>query len=665
MAEVLLEIILILVTINLNNKIIIITTITTLATITITTLTTITDLTITDQETSKEGSGVGDMKYLPVGGRLFKFRATWKGAAYESIIKKGLSWSWEKPPPPTEEFQQQTSPELDRLLKQLRKKRVAEKTKYIKFQSRVFTVPKKNSAEGRWVMDLSKLNAFIKCPKFKMLTMREVRLLLPRNFWSISLDLKDGYWHIPVSRRKRPYLGFRYRKQNWQFRAMPFGLNIAPRIFTKVIAHIVKVMAKEGIWCLPYLDDLLIVAPTKEKCLHHLEMATKILEDFGWIINQEKSRQQPAQNFEWLGLHLDLKSHTVRATQTSMEELQKRLKLVITSKYCSRRKIMRLQGLANWIGQTNQIIRMMMSQTKVILRKFKRQKLDAKIILPKGMKLSLIKWINTPRIPQLLGNPTPTIIIQTDASLKGWGFQINRKTFQGEFDQSMETWSINTLELLTIWFALLMIQIKDQVIQVLCDNSTAVSAVRRSTSTIFHLAMITELIWRRAAMMGWSLTASHIQGKFNVIADQLSRKEALSTEWSLPTRVFRKILKKFPKLQVDLFATHLNNQLKMYVSPCPDQEAIAVDAMTIPWNRWDHLYLYPPTTMIPKVLAKLTESKIKSAILITPEMPTRPWYMALKLRRIPSIPLKVRLQQIVVDKLVKAPISTNLRVWQL
>ena len=123
--------------------------------------------------------------------------------------------------------------------------------------------------------------------------------------------------------------------------------------------------------------------------------------------------------------------------------------------------------------------------------------------------------------------------------------------------------------------------------------------------------------------------------------------------------------KVFPKLQVDLFATHLNNQLKMYVSPCPDQEAIAVDAMTIPWNRWNHLYLYPPTTMIPKVLAKLTESKIKSAILITPEMPTRPWYMALKLRRIPSIPLKVRLQQIVVDKLVKAPISTNLRVWQL
>ena len=316
-------------------------------------------------EQEAEGvSSVGDMSRIPVGGRLFKFRVRWRGAAYESVIKKGLSWTWEEQPPPPEEFQQQTSVDLDILLRKMRKKDVIEKAKIIRFQSRVFTVPKKDSAEGRWVMDLSKLNAFIKCPKFRMLTMREVKLLLPRGFWSVSLDLKDGYWHVPVAPRKRPYLGFRYKGQNWQFRAMPFGLNIAPRIFTKVMAHIVKVMATKGIWCLPYLDDLLILAPTKEECLHHLDKAVKILEEFGWIINQEKSRKQPAQIFEWLGIHVDLKDHTVSATQAHMEDLQEQLKSVIKSKYTSKRKIMRMQGLANWIGQNNKIIRLMVSQTK-------------------------------------------------------------------------------------------------------------------------------------------------------------------------------------------------------------------------------------------------------------------------------------------------------------
>ena len=198
---------------------------------------------------------------------------------------------------------------------------------------------KERFIRGQMGNGLIKVKRIYKVLKFRMLTMREVKLLLPRGFWSVSLDLKDGYWHVPVAPRKRPYLGFRYKGQNWQFRAMPFGLNIAPRIFTKVMAHIVKVMATEGIWCLPYLDDLLILAPTKEECLHHLDKAVKILEEFGWIINQEKSRKQPAQIFEWLGIHVDLKDHTVSATQAHMEDLQEQLKSVIKSKYTSKKKL--------------------------------------------------------------------------------------------------------------------------------------------------------------------------------------------------------------------------------------------------------------------------------------------------------------------------------------
>ena len=102
---------------------------------------------------------------------------------------------------------------------------------------------------------------------------------------------------------------------------MPLSLNVGPRIFTKVIAHIVKVMAARGIWCLPFLDDLLIIAATEEECLQHTEMATTILKSFGWILNQKKSRLQPEQVFEWLGAKFDLVEHTVQATQEKTEEL--------------------------------------------------------------------------------------------------------------------------------------------------------------------------------------------------------------------------------------------------------------------------------------------------------------------------------------------------------
>ena len=604
------------------------------------------------------------MKHLPVGGRLFKFRKSWKGAAYESTITKGLSWSWETTPPPLKVISQKESPELDLHMIQLRKKRVIEKAKTIKFQSRVFTVPKKDSPEGRWILDLSNLNTFIKCPKFRMLTMKEVRLLLQKGFWTVALDLKDGFWHLPVSRRKRPFLGFCYRGQLWQFRAMPFGLNVAPRLFTKVMAHMIKIMAAEGIFVLIYLDDLLIVAPTRDLCLAHMNKALAILESFGWIINDKKSRKQPAQVFDWLGVHLDLRNHTICSTVSNMEDLHHRLKSVIQASYCTKRKLMRLQGLANWVGRTNSIARLLLSRTRRLLKIFRMAKLDAKIFLSKGMKLSLVKWLYIPRVPQLLGNPPPTLVIQTDASFKGWGFEINSVPFRGAFDGTVG-YSINALELLTIWFALLMVTERNHVIQVLSDNSAAVAAIRRGTSTIFHLSMIAELIWRRAALMNWTLSVSHIQGRFNVLADQLSRNVALSTEWALPHHVFRNILRRNPGLQIDMFATRLNNQLPLYISPCPDKSAVEVDALSIPWDRWDHLYLYPPSTLISRVLPKLLNSHFKTAILVTPETPSKPWHMSLSLRNIPSTLISVRLQQLVADRLVKATVRTKLRVWRL
>ena len=133
--------------------------------------------------------------------------------------------------------------------------------------------------------------------------------------------------------------------------------------------------------------------------------------------------------------------------------------------------------------------------------------------------------------------------------------------------------------------------------------------------------------------MNWTIIPVHIKGRFNVVADQLSRNTVISTEWSLPTSIFKKIILKLePKLEVDMFATNLNNQLETYVSPCPDQQAAAVDALITNWNKWDHLYLFPPQQLISKALHKLTQSDIKTAIVISREEPTRHWYSLLKLQ---------------------------------
>ena len=96
------------------------------------------------------------------------------------------------------------------------------------WQSRLFTVPKKDTEKLRVILDVSDLNDFVLCPHFKMLTLRDVKLLLPWGYYTVSLDLQDGYWHVPIAPAKRPFLGFRYQGTDYWFRALPFGLNIAP-----------------------------------------------------------------------------------------------------------------------------------------------------------------------------------------------------------------------------------------------------------------------------------------------------------------------------------------------------------------------------------------------------------------------------------------------------
>ena len=77
---------------------------------------------------------------------------------------------------------------------------------------------------------------------------------------------------------------------------------------------------------------------------------------------------------------------------------------------------------------------------------------------------------------------------------------------------------------------------------------------------------------------------------------------------------------------MDLFATSRNKKLPTYVSPIPDPQAWAVDALNIPWKNMV-VYAFPPTALLPKVVQKL-QSQTCRIILIAPGWPTKPWFLA-------------------------------------
>ena len=122
-----------------------------------------------------------------------------------------------------------------------------------------------------------------------------------------------------------------------------------------------------------------------------------------------------------------------------------------------------------------------------------------------------------------------------------------------------------------------------------------------------------------------TLKARHIPGCLNVMADLLSRSNQVqSTEWSLHPQVFKQICCKWFTPHVDLFATHLNHKLPLYVSPIPDPKAWDIDALNINWTGLT-AYAYPPTALLHRVIQKIKQCNCL-IILIAPGCPGMPWF---------------------------------------
>ena len=187
----------------------------------------------------------------------------------------------------------------------------------LKFYRRLFLEPKPHQ---RWrpVIDLSRLNTFLLVERFKMETPESIRASLIPGEWVSLIDLSDAYLHIPIHPNSRKYLRFCHRPQVFQFISLPFGLAMAPQVFTMIVKEVKLMALSRGIRLHQYLDDWLIRAQS--------QVNTQILVDLtpslGWIINQEKSELKPTQVFSFLGYEYHLDSALVKPTQERWLKLQ-------------------------------------------------------------------------------------------------------------------------------------------------------------------------------------------------------------------------------------------------------------------------------------------------------------------------------------------------------
>jgi hypothetical protein len=121
------------------------------------------------------------------------------------------------------------------------------------------------------------------------------------------------------------------------------------------------------------------------------------------------------------------------------------------------------------------------------------------------------------------------------------------------------------------------------------------------------------------------ISAVHIAGNDNTVADFYSRNFSDSTEWMLKSHIFNRLCGHFFTPNIDLFASRLNKQLPRFVSWFPEPDAFANDAFSISWQSF-HPYIFPPFSLMGKVINKIVQDHVEKALLVFPFWKSQPWF---------------------------------------
>lgn len=182
------------------------------------------------------------------------------------------------------------------------------------------------------------------------------------------------------------------------------------------------------------------------------------------------------------------------------------------------------------------------------------------------------------------------------------------------------------------------------------DNTTVMTYINKQGGHILHPYVFwsgTCTCTSGPSRNNIALTAQHIVGKANILADHLSRKsKILPTEWMFNKAVVQTIFNMWERPQIDLFATRWNSDHCVSISRRTStiSGALSVDALSLIWQGIVG-YANPPVTLIPKILQKIQLSNC-IIILIAPFWTRQPWFPDLA--------------QLFIDYPMKLPVLQNL-----
>ena len=152
--------------------------------------------------------------------------------------------------------------------------------------SPITLVPKKNNDGVRFCVNYQALNAHTEKDRYPLPNITDILDLLGGNKMFSTLDLRSGFWQLPVRKDDQAKTAFTCHMGLFQCKRIPFGLCNAPAFFQRTMDKVLTGLI--GVSVFVYLDDIIIFSKNTVDHIKHIQNVFNRIRDAGLRLNPNR-----------------------------------------------------------------------------------------------------------------------------------------------------------------------------------------------------------------------------------------------------------------------------------------------------------------------------------------------------------------------------------------
>ncbi|KAK9047390.1 hypothetical protein V6N11_053236 [Hibiscus sabdariffa] len=389
----------------------------------------------------------------------------------------------------------------------------------------------------RLVINYQPLNHFLQDDKFPLPNRNILFSSLAKAQIFSKFGLKAGFWQLGIDPADRPKTAFCIPNYYYQWRVMPFGLKTAPSIFQKVMTKIFQPIIDKA---LIYIDDILLYSPNEEAHTTLLREFQQLVLKYGIMLSERKMKIAQKE-IEFLGMNL--KDGQYQPGPHIAQELLK-----FPDEDLSKKQILQFLGIVTYLRDFIPKISKYTNPLRKMLKKDQPPWTKTQTIAAKVLKEKL------QQLPPLQIPSDGKRILQTDASDKYWGAILFEESkgkrhicgYKSErFSEAEIHYHSTFKEILAVKKAISKFEFHliGYHFLVEMDMSSFPQMLKFKQKIIPNPQLLQWVEW----FSKYSFDCKHIKGKFNTLADFLTRPVTVSKAQNQKIMMFKPSSSKSPK----------------------------------------------------------------------------------------------------------------------